>query len=73
MNYAAAWFLVMVSSGHYIGPLPQAACQTAEASLRSEGIVCRRASSMTACGVNGQPGVYTVCPVFDFPVVTVKP
>jgi hypothetical protein len=73
MNYATAWFLVMVSSGHYIGPLPQAACQMAALSLRNEGVVCRQADSIMYCGVDGRPGTGTVCPVFDFPAVTVKP
>jgi hypothetical protein len=73
MNYATAWFLVMVSSGHYIGPLPQAACQAAAVSLRGESVVCRQADRMMVCAVDGRPGAYTACPAFDFPAVTVKP
>jgi hypothetical protein len=73
MNYAAAWFLVMIGGGQYIGPLPQPACQQAANELHGQGVVCRQAVAMTTCPVPGQPAVNMACPVFDFPYVTVKP
>lgn len=68
---AASWFLVMFA-GHYIGPISQPACERAAIELRSEGVVCRQATSAYACPVPGRPSVFTSCPVFDFPQVTVK-
>jgi hypothetical protein len=73
MTYAAAWFLVSIASQQYIGPISQAECQQAGAALASQSIVCRRASALTACPVPGMPGMYTSCPVFDFPQVTARP
>lgn len=70
-----SWFLVMIATSQWIGPLPQSACQMAAASLRSDGVVCRQASAMALCPVPGTvPGsTYMSCPVFDFPQATVKP
>lgn len=74
MTYATAWFLVMIGSSQYIGPISAQGCLDAATALRAEGIVCRHASAMTACPVPGMvPGTYMACPVFDFPQVTVKP
>lgn len=74
MGSIAAWYLVSVITGQFIGPLTEPGCQMAVQYVRDQGIVCRRASVLTACDVPGRPGSYTACPVFDFvPEVTVKP
>jgi hypothetical protein len=75
MNYATAWFLVMIGGQQYIGPLGAESCQNAARALQSEGIVCRQAAAMTACPAPGIAGggTYMACPVFDFPQVTRKP
>mgnify|MGYP003385258970 CR=1 FL=1 len=73
MNYATAWFLVSVAGQQWIGPLPQAACQMASATLRAEGVVCKQAARMMSCDVPNRPGAFMACPAFDFPQVTVKP
>lgn len=67
------FYLVMIATGAYIGPLPEAACGMAAASLRDSGVVCRRADYLYACAIDGRPGSYAACPHFDFPQVTVKP
>jgi hypothetical protein len=66
------FYLVMIATSAYLGPLPEAACSAAAASLRNEGVICRQASIVTACAVDGRPGTYTTCPKFDFPQVTAK-
>jgi hypothetical protein len=66
------FYLVMIATSAYIGPLPESACSMAAANLRSEGVVCREASALTACAVDGRPGTYAICPKFDFPQVTIK-
>jgi len=73
MISAATFFLLSIATGQYIGPLPQNNCMNAAMALTPDGVVCREASAMTACPVPGMPGVYTSCPVFDLPKVTVKP
>jgi hypothetical protein len=73
MNYAAAWFLVSIATGQYIGPLNEAACKAAAVQLVDPAIVCRQASAAMACDVPNRPGTYTACPVFDFPAAKVKP
>ena len=73
MNYLT-WFLVIARGYQYLGPMSEAACKQAEIALRYEGFVCRQATALTSCPAPGYgPGVYTTCPVFDFPKVTVKP
>lgn len=72
MNYAAMWFLVFIGGQQYLGPLPQSSCQSAAAILINDGIVCKQSEAMIACPVAGMLGVYTSCPVFDFPKVTIK-
>lgn len=64
------WYLVMIATGQYIGPLAQDACLAAAQATASEGIVCRQVQAMTACPVPGHPESYIACPVFDFPQVT---
>jgi hypothetical protein len=72
MNYAAAWFLVMIGGSQYIGPMSMESCQKAAVALQGEGIICRQPNMMMACGVDGRPGTFTTCPVFDFPQVTLR-
>lgn len=67
------WYLVMVATGLYIGPIDQSSCIRAEAAILDPAIVCREARVMQACEVPNQPASYRACPVFDFPRVTVKP
>jgi hypothetical protein len=73
MNATSIWFLVSIATSQYIGPIPAQECATAAAVLQNVGVHCRPAVAMTACAVDGRPGTYTSCPVFDFPQVTVKP
>lgn len=67
------WYLVMVATGLYIGPLEQERCGRAGFELNGAGVVCMHASVMTTCSVLGRPELVTSCPVFEFPRVTVKP
>jgi hypothetical protein len=74
MNYAAAWFLVMIGGGQYLGPMSQQGCQAAGQILQGEGFVCRQSLATNACSApGGGPGTFTICPVFEFPQVMVKP
>lgn len=72
MSYAA-WFLVSIATGHYLGPFNETACKAAAIQLVDPSIVCRTAGVMTACDMPNRPGTYMACPVFDFPAVKVKP
>lgn len=75
MTYAGAWFLVMIGGSQFIGPLSEQSCNSAAPFLQSEGIVCKRAVGLMTCAVPGAPhmGTISVCPMFDFPQVMVKP
>jgi hypothetical protein len=73
MNYATAWFLVMIGGQQYVGPLGAESCQNAARALQGEGVVCRQPTATTACRVDGLLATYTLCPVFNFPQVTIKP
>jgi hypothetical protein len=68
------WFLVSIASGQYVGPMRQEDCLNAGRYILTYGIVCRQAVTSMACPVEGRPGTYQICPVFDdLPRVTVKP
>jgi len=66
------WFLVFIGASSGLGPLPLDACMAAAAHLASQGIVCKEAKMFIACGVDGKPGTYTACPIFEWPEVTTK-
>jgi hypothetical protein len=73
MSSAAAWFLVSIATGQYIGPISFEICYAVAAQLERAGVVCRQANSMTACEVPNRPGAYMACPIFVSPQVTAKP
>lgn len=65
------WFLVMVATQAYIGPLPEASCNMAAANLRaSGGGMCAGRLKLCLCG--RRPGSFTICPIFEFPKVMRK-
>lgn len=64
------WYLFMFNL--YIGPMHESSCNMAAATLKSEGVVCMQADYVTACPVPNYPNVYTICPHFIFPEVTIK-
>ncbi len=54
-----------------IGPMPEAACRAMAAAAPQDPAQplrqfrCRRAYYTRSCPVDGYPGVYRACPVFD--------
>lgn len=66
------WFLVLVATGQYLGPMPIEPCANAAAAAHSAGLVCMMAKSSYACPVDGRTGHYTVCYDFSLPAVTKK-
>ena len=68
----SGFFLFWVVTGQFIGPLPQDGCQQAAIVLQGQGVVCRQ-PYLVPCPVPDRPEMFTSCPVFDIPKVTVKP
>lgn len=64
------FYLVMIATSSYIGPLPEAACRMAAAQLRSSGVVCRPADRLKMCSRDGGRSD-EVCAEFDFPELRV--
>ena len=67
------WYLVMVATGMYVGPIDHDRCVLVEGVLASQGIVCAQATVVTVCPVPGRPEISITCPIFEFPRITVKP
>lgn len=66
-----SFYLLMVATGAYIGPINEPACNMAAAVLRAEGVRCQQATTTYACEVPGKPGHVQICPAFgDLPFVT---
>lgn len=67
------FYLLIVATGAYIGPISEPACNMAAAILRAEGVTCRQATTTYACEAPGKPGADQICPAFgDLPFVTKK-
>ena len=65
------WFLVAAISsglGGPLGPMNQQACRAAETAInqrQSAAVKCREAIGAYSCKVEGHPGTYKACPIFD--------
>jgi hypothetical protein len=48
-----------------LGPLSQEQCIKLKRALPELPGECRKVVSLMACGLDGRPGTYTVCPIFE--------
>ena len=67
------WFLIFAAMGQQeieIGPLNKPSCQEAVETLRKVPSIlmprCQKAVAFHMCTIDGQPGAYRACPVFDW-------
>lgn len=68
-----SWYLFLIATQAYLGPMTEPSCRMAVVPLREYGIVCKQATSSYFCEIPGKPGTGTVCPKFeDLPQVTIK-
>lgn len=72
---AAAWYFIAyfaIPGQAYIGPMTAEKCAAVAAIIPEQGI-CRQSIGFMACAVDGRPGTYTACPMFEpLPRVTAK-